>query len=304
MDLSQLRILLALKRQGTLVAAAETLFMTQSALSHQIKSLEIRLGTPLWRKQGRRLVLTQAGRYLTDVAEKIVPAVEQAEQHVRLLAAGQTGQFRIGIDCHACYQWLTRILKPFLSAWPGLEVSVSSQFRFKSFDAIEEFKLDAVLTSDPEFSRSLRYIHLFEFKLLLILPVDHPLTKEKQIRPAQLEGETILTYPVERERLDIFNKVLAKDAIQIAAHKHVEETEIMLQMVAARRGICLLPEWLLEDAGERLGLVGKSIRDIRLDKSMYIAVRPEDQALEYVQWLAENAGDSVAHEEVDYGLTD
>jgi LysR family transcriptional regulator, regulator for metE and metH len=289
MDLAHLRILLALKRQGTLVAAADTLYMTQSALSHQIKALEARLGTRLWRKQGRRLVLTEAGRYLTRVAEKIIPAVEQAEQHVRLLAAGQRGHFRIGIDCHACFQWLTRILKPFLGAWPALEVSVSSQYRFQSFDAIEDFKLDGVLTSDPEFSRGLGYLPLFDFRLLLMMARDHPLAHEPRIRPGQLEGQTILTYPVERDRLDIFNKVLSRHEIPIAAHKHVEETEIMLQMVAAHRGICLLPEWLLEDAGERLGLVGKAIEDTPLDKSMFLAVRPEDQNLDYIQWLVDNA---------------
>ncbi len=291
MDLSQLRILLALERHGTLVAAAKTLYMTQSALSHQIKALESRLCTRLWRKQGRRLVLTQAGRYLTRVAEKIVPAVDQAEQHIKLLAAGQTGHFRIGIDCHACYQWLTRILRPFLGAWPALEVAVSSQYRFQSFDAIEDFKLDGVLTSDPEFSRSLAYLRLFEFRLLLMMPADHPLAGEPEIGPEQIAGQTILTYPVERERLDIFNKVVSRHDIPIAAHKHVEETEIMLQMVAANRGICLLPEWLLDDASARLGLMGKAIRDTQLDKSMYLAVRPEDQNLDYIQWLVRNARD-------------
>ncbi|MCC8996194.1 MAG: LysR family transcriptional regulator, partial [Nitrosomonas sp.] len=247
MELIHLRILLALKQYGTLNAAAELLHLTQSALSHQIKNLEQRLGIILWRKQGRTLVLTQAGHYLSEVAESVIATVNSAEQHLTLFAAGKTGKLTIGIDCHACYEWFCTILQPYLQAWPDLAIEVTSRYRFNSFEAIQQYKLDAVLTSDPVFNGVLHYQPLFDFELILIVARQHRLAGLKFIEPAELQQETIMTYPVERERLDMFRKVLQPAGIEPLDHITVEETDIMLLLAASQRGVCLLPEWLLAD---------------------------------------------------------
>jgi LysR family transcriptional regulator for metE and metH len=289
MELIHFRILLALKRRGTLNAASESLHLTQSALSHQMKNLEQRLGIVLWRKQGRTLVLTQAGNYLSDVAESVIATVDSAEQHLNLLAAGKTGKLIIGIDCHACYEWFRTILQPYLQAWPDLAIEVTSRYRFNSFEAIQQYKLDAVLTSDPVFNGVLHYQPLFDFELVLIVARQHRLAGSQFIEPSELQQETILTYPVERERLDMFRKVLQPAGIEPLAHVTVEETDIMLQLAASQRGVCLLPEWLLADKAKNPDVVSLRFKDLPLTKTMYLATRHEDVQLEYIQWLIEHA---------------
>lgn len=285
MELIHFRILLALKQYGSLNAAAETLHLTQSALSHQMKNLEQRLGIVLWRKQGRHLVLTQAGQYLSDVAESVIATVASAEQHLSLLAAGKTGKLTIGIDCHACYEWFRTILKPYLHAWPDLAIEVTSRYRFNSFDAIRQYKLDAVLTSDPVFNGVLHYQPLFDFDLVLIVAKQHKLSGAEFVEPTDLQQETILTYPVERERLDMFKKVLGPAGIEPLAHITVEETDIMLLLTASGRGVCLLPEWLLADKAKNPDVVSLRFNNLPLSKTMYLATRHEDVQLDYIQWL-------------------
>lgn len=289
MELIHLRILLALKHHGTLNAAAEQLHLTQSALSHQIKNLEQRLGVSLWQKQGRALVLTQAGHYLTEVAESVLATVASAEQHLALLGAGKTGKLTIGIDCHACYEWFCTILQPYLNAWPDLAIEVTSRYRFDSFTAIRQYKLDAVLTSDPVFNGLLHYQALFNFELVLIVSGQHRLAGQQLIDPIELRRETILTYPVERERLDMFRKVLQPAGIEPLAHQTVEETDIMLQLVASGRGVCLLPDWLVAEKPNKLGLASLHFNDLALTKTMYLASRHEDAQLDYLQWLIRHA---------------
>ncbi|MCI0654491.1 MAG: LysR family transcriptional regulator, partial [Methylococcaceae bacterium] len=262
MELIHFRILLALKQRGTLNAASEALHLTQSALSHQMKNLEQRLGIVLWRKQGRTLVLTQAGHYLSEVAESVIATVDAAAQHLTLLAAGKTGKLIIGIDCHACYDWFRAILQPYLHAWPDLAIEVTSRYRFDSFAAIQQYKLDAVLTSDPVFNGVLHYQPLFDFELVLIVALRHRLAGLKEIEPVDLRQETILTYPVERERLDIFKKVLQPAGIEPVAHITVEETDIMLQLAASQRGVCLLPEWLVPDQVKNPDLVSVRFKNL------------------------------------------
>jgi LysR family transcriptional regulator for metE and metH len=289
MELIHFRILLALKRYGTLNAAAESLHLTPSALSHQMKNLEQRLGIILWRKQGRTLVLTQAGHYLSEVAESVIATVDSAEQHLTLLAAGKTGKLIIGIDCHACYEWFRTILQPYLQAWPDLAIEVTSRYRFNSFEAIRHYKLDAVLTSDPVFNGEMHYQPLFDFELVLIVSRQHRLAGRQFIEPSELQQETILTYPVERERLDMFRKVLQPAGIEPLAHVTVEETDIMLQLAASQRGVCLLPEWLLADKVKNPEVVSLRFKNLPLTKTMYLATRHEDMQLEYLQWLIEHA---------------
>jgi LysR family transcriptional regulator for metE and metH len=289
MELIHLRILLALKQSGTLSAAAEQLHLTQSALSHQMKNLEQRLGVILWRKQGRLLVLTQAGKYLSDVAESVIATVDSAEQHLALLGAGKTGKLTVGIDCHACYEWFRTILQPYLLAWPELAVEVTSRYRFNSLEAIRHYKLDAVLTSDPAFNGVLHYQALFDFELVLIVASQHRLAGRGLIEPSDLQQETILTYPVDRERLDMFRKVLQPAGIEPLNHITVEETDIMLQLAASQRGVCLLPEWLLAEKADKLSLDSLRFNDLPLTKTMYLATRHEDVPLEYIQGLIELA---------------
>jgi LysR family transcriptional regulator for metE and metH len=289
MELIHLRILLALKQSGTLSSAAEQLHLTQSALSHQMKNLEQRLGVILWRKQGRMLILTQAGKYLSDVAESVIATVDSAEQHLALLGAGKTGKLTVGIDCHACYEWFRTILQPYLLAWPDLAVEVTSRYRFNSFEAIRQYKLDAVLTSDPAFNGVLHYQPLFDFELVLIVASRHRLAGRSFIEPSDLQQEAVLTYPVDRERLDMFRKVLQPAGIEPLSHITVEETDIMLQLAASRRGVCLLPEWLLAEKADKLSLDSLRFKNLPLTKTMYLATRHEDVALEYIQGLIELA---------------
>lgn len=289
MELIHFRILLALKRRGTLSAAAESLHLTQSALSHQMKNLEQRLKIVLWRKQGRHLVLTQAGHYLSEVAESVIATVNSAEQHLTLLAAGKTGKLIIGIDCHACYEWFRTILQPYLQAWPDLAIEVTSRYRFNSFEAIQQYKLDAVLTSDPVFNGVLHYQPLFDFELVLIVAKNHRLAEHEFIEPSDLRQETILTYPVERERLDMFRKILQPAGIEPLEHVCVEETDIMLLLAASQRGVCLLPEWLLADKVKNPDVVSLRFNNLPLTKTMYLATRHEDVQLEYIQWLIGHA---------------
>lgn len=114
-----LRILREIERQGSLTEAARALHLTQSALSHKMHKLERLLGAPLWVKEGRHLRLTQAGEYLLREARRILPQLERVDEVLGQYARGEKGTLHIGMECHPCYQWLLRVVSPFLARWPG-----------------------------------------------------------------------------------------------------------------------------------------------------------------------------------------
>jgi len=277
-----LQLLTAVDEYGTLTLAAEKLFLSQSALSHSIKKLEQQLGTPVWEKDGRKLRLTQAGRQILILAKRLLPQFEHTELLLTQIAKGQRGSLRIGMECHPCYQWLLKVVSPFLDTWPGVEVDVKQEFQFGGMRALYDYDIDVLVTPDPLFKSGVTFEPVFDFEQRLVVSHNHPLAKLEQIDPHDLQNETLITYPVEPQRLDIFSQFLAPAGCTVKRHRHIEATEIMLQMVSAGRGVAALPGWLVDTYAESLQLVSLQLGDEGIMKHIYLGMRNNDVNIDYI----------------------
>lgn len=284
-----LMILRAVSRQGSLTAAADSLCLTQSALSHSVRKLEQRLGTPVWQKEGRRLRLTQAGEYLLQLAERLLPQFEHAETHIQQFANGQRGILRIGMECHPCYQWLLKVVNPYLQHWPDVDVDVRQKFQFGGMGALYGHEIDLLVTPDPLYRSGLIFEPVFDYEQVLVVGPSHPLSRSTRVEPEQLVQETLITYPVEPDRLDIFNRFLTPAGCRPRRHKQIETTDIMLQMVAAGRGVAALPRWLVEEYQQRLPLCPLQLGKQGVDKQIYLGLRKDDINIDYLYAFVELA---------------
>lgn len=144
-----LTIVQQVEQQGSLTAAAGVLNLTQSALSHSMKKLEQQLGTDIWLREGRSLRLTQAGQYLLAVANRVLPQLDLAEERLGQFAQGERGALRIGMECHPCYQWLLKLVAPYLATWPDVDVDVKQKFQFGGIGALFGYEIDLLVTAVP-----------------------------------------------------------------------------------------------------------------------------------------------------------
>jgi LysR family transcriptional regulator, regulator for metE and metH len=277
------------ERTGTLTAAAEVLCVTQSALSHAMKKLEDQLGTQIWLREGRTLRLTQAGEYLLAVANRMLPQLELAEQRVRQFAAGERGTLRIGMECHPCYQWLLKVVSPYLAAWPDVDVDVKQKFQFGGIGALFGYEIDLLVTPDPLFKPGLHFEPVFDYEQVLVVNRGHPLANAAYAKPQQLTSETLITYPVDIERLDIYTQFLMPAGISPRRHKCIETTDIMLQMVASGRGVAALPRWLVEEYAERLDVVPVQLGKKGVAKQIYLGARDSELHIDYLKAFIELA---------------
>ncbi|QIL43773.1 LysR family transcriptional regulator [Acidovorax sp. HDW3] len=286
-----LSIVAEVQRQGSLTAAAERLCLTQSALSHSMKKLEQQVGTPLWLREGRGLRLTQAGAYVLALAQRVLPQLEQAEGQLRQFAQGQRGSLRIGMECHPCYQWLLKVVAPYLAAWPDVDVDVRQKFQFGGLAALEGYEVDLLVTPDPVFKPGLRFVPVFDYEQVLVVAASHPLAAEAVVRPDQLATETLITYPVATERLDIYTQFLLPTGMAPARHKTIETTDIMLQMVAGGRGVAALPRWLALEYAQRLPLAVLRLGPQGIAKQIHLGLRESEQAVDYLAAFIALAGE-------------
>jgi LysR family transcriptional regulator for metE and metH len=260
-DRMHLRILYEIERRGSLTAAAKALNLTQSALSHTIKKLETQLGAPLWTKEGRHLQLTQAGEYLQREAGRLLPQLERVDEVLRQYASGDKGTLRIGMECHPCYQWLLKVVEPFLLRWPGVDVDVKQQFKFGGLAALFNHDIDILVTPDPVLRQGISFEPVFPYEQVLVVSDSNPLAELAYVEPCQLSDQILYTYPVTTERLDIYRQFLLPAHCQPKRHKTLEDTEMILQMVAADRGVAALPQWLAKEY-----MPSMSLRTVRLGK--------------------------------------
>ena len=265
-EIKHLKTLQALRNSGSLAGAAAALHQTQSALSHQFSDLEQRLGFRLFVRKSQPLRFTPQGEILLQLANQVLPQDCNEPQQTRL---------RLAIECHSCIQWLTPALESFRARWPLVEVDFQSGVTFDPQPALQQGELDLVMTSDILPRSGLHYSPMFDYEVRLVLAPEHPLAAKTRISPEDLAAETLLIYPVQRGRLDIWRHFLQPAGISPQL-KSVDNTLLLIQMVAARMGIAALPHWVVESF-ERQGLIVTKTLGEGLWSRLYAAVRDGEQ---------------------------
>jgi LysR family transcriptional regulator for metE and metH len=283
---SHLKIIQALAEHGSLTAAANALFVTQPALSHQIRYLEQKLEISLWQREGRKLRLTQAGELLLRVARQVLPVLEQSEQTLQAYADGKQGILRLGVECHPCYEWLKGILAEYLVLMPKMDVDIVHKFQFSGLEGLLNFHIDLLVTPDKVRQEGLVFEPLFDYELVLLLADNHPLAKKTVIEADELAGELLLTFPVPHERLDIYTQFLMPAGIN-PGHKGMESLDIMIQMVALRRGVTVLPDWLAKQYQSQLAVTTVRLGKKGVMKTLFAAMREGEQTTPYMQRFIE-----------------
>lgn len=287
-EVRHMETLLAIRDGGSLQEAAEHLHVTQSALSHQLRDLEVRLQTPLLNRRTRPARLTTAGLRLVALAEDVLPRIRAAELELGRLSAGRAGRLHVAIDCHSCFQWLMPTLDAFRKDWPEVSLDLSAAFSFAPLPALVRGDLDVVITSDPDPLDGVQYTPLFAYELVLAVSSQGPLGTARTIAPQNLADQVLITYPVERSRLDIFTTFLDPANVEPAAVRTAELTPMIVQLVASGRGVAALPSWALDEYKNLPGLhihgLGKGIW-----RTLQAGMRTEDADTAYMQAFLDQA---------------
>ncbi|NOQ13032.1 MAG: LysR family transcriptional regulator, partial [Methyloprofundus sp.] len=226
---SHLKIIHALHTNGTLTEAANALCLSQSALSHQIRYLEKKLDVSLWEREGRSLRLTQAGELLLQVAQQILPVLSQTEKTLKAYGEGLQGTLHIGVECYPCYQWLSGVIGEFLQKMPDVDIDIVNKFQFSGLEGLLNHHIDILVTPDFVKKEKIHYETLSVYELVIVLAANHPLAELEYFMPEHLADETLLSFPVPLERLDIYSCFMTPSHVSPARHKTIESLEIMLE---------------------------------------------------------------------------
>lgn len=263
--------------------AAEQVNLTQSALSHQLKDLETRLGVPLLLRKTRPMRFTPAGERLVQLAHDVLPRVRSAEAELARLAAGQLGRLHIAIECHSCFEWLLPAIGTFRERHPDVDLDLASGFSFDALDALARADLDLVITSDGRPQAGIRKLPLFTYEAVLVVGVEHPLADRSHVEPQDLADQTLISYPVDHAKLDVYAGFLDPAGVVPAAERQAELTPLIVHLCAAGRGVASLPNWAVHEYREKNQIVTVSLGEAGVWPILYAAVRADDVEHAFMQ---------------------
>ncbi|CUH76031.1 LysR family transcriptional regulator [Tropicibacter naphthalenivorans] len=289
-EFRHLRTIKAIHDHGGVAKAADVLNITQSALSHQIKGLEDQAGVELFVRRSKPMRLSAAGMRLLRLAEQVLPQVEALQAEFDGLRQGSSGRLHIAIECHACFEWLFPVLEGFRKSFPDVDVDIRPGLAFDALPALMKEDVDVVISSDPEELLGVTFTPLFDYSPVFVASAQNPLAQKDYIEAQDFRGQTLITYPVERSRLDIFSQLLTPAKVEPAAIRQVELTAVILLLVASNRGVAVLPDWVVREVKYNSDYVTRPLTKDGTTRRLYAATRTEDLDKPYMKRLIALAG--------------
>jgi LysR family transcriptional regulator for metE and metH len=245
LEVRHLQLVAAVADVGSLTRAGDRLHLTQSALSHQLRDIEDRLGAALFHRRGKRLVLTPAGEHLLQSARDVLDRLQQTEEAIRHLGHEAHGVLRITTECTTCYHWLPRLLTAYRQRFPSVEVRIDVEATARPIERVLDGTVDLALVSTPVRDRRLAVRPLFTDRLVVIASPQHRFAGRRRIALKDLQNETFFIYPPREESL-FLQRVLMPAGVVPARVEGVKLTEAIIELVKANFGVSALARWAVQ----------------------------------------------------------
>ena len=247
-EVRHLQMVAAVAASGSVTRAASELHLTQSAVSHQLRDIETRLGTPLFLRVGKRMVPTAAGRRALATAQRVLDELATAEDDVRRLGANKSGVLRVCTQCNTGYHWLPPLIEAFRVKHPRVDVAIAVECTMKPVEALLEGRLDLAIVTQTIQHRQVRVRPLFDDEHAVIVAPDHPFASRAFVRPEDFAQQHLLLYTGTAEDSFTVQEILRPAGVEPQRMSFVMLTEAILEMVKARLGVSVMQTWAVEPA--------------------------------------------------------
>jgi LysR family transcriptional regulator, regulator for metE and metH len=286
LELRHLKTLLALREHGSLVAAATDLCLTPSAISHQLKELDHWYGVEVVNRRSRPVSFSNVGERLLKLADDVLPQVQIAQTDITRIVHGQTGRIIFSSECHSCFDWLMPLLNQYRHQYPDVDLDFAAGFESNPHELLQNSEFDLLITADPIALKGIEYFPIFKYESRLVLSSTHPLVRAEQVSVQDLAEETLITYPVDKHRLDIMAHLFIPANVYPKHIRTTDLTQMLIQLVASGRGIAALPDWVVNEYEQKGWVVSRRLDCVApegLRRTLYAGYRVEDKEKNYFE---------------------
>jgi LysR family transcriptional regulator for metE and metH len=245
MEIRYLRLIKAIVEEGSITRAMDVLHLSQSALSYQLKEAELQVGTLVFYRRNKKLILTPVGKKLYAMANKVLKELDIAESEIKKMMNGENGVIRISTECYTSYHWLPAVLKKFSNEFPNVEIEIVFEATHRPIEKLIEGELDLAITSNPEHIEQVEFIQLFSDEMLAIVSNQHPWAKRDYVEAEDFQDVTLIIHSLPLDTVSIFRTQLTPKGIDPKKLIVLPLTEASIELVKANMGVIVLANWAL-----------------------------------------------------------
>jgi LysR family transcriptional regulator for metE and metH len=280
--LHHFRLVDTISKEGTLTKAANTLHLTQSALSHQLKELEKELEVEIFKRQGKRLHLSEQGYRFLRTSEKILAELKSLEEDINNYKNGKTGKLSISMQCYTAYHWLPGIIKYYKKRWPDINIQILSDATRRPLEYLMNGDLDIGIVRTQMVNTKIRYEPIFEERLIAVICKDHPLAKKNIIEISDFQGEELILplYDPSYQDTPVIESLIEAQQVKPKTLHRIHYTDAAIEMVSAGLGITVMADWILEPYLKDRNIIAKPLHHSVAKRAWYAATCKQTPAIQ------------------------
>ncbi|WP_422089845.1 LysR family transcriptional regulator [Tenacibaculum ovolyticum] len=262
-SLRNLKLVNVIVKEGSVTKASEKLYLSQPALSHQLKKLEEEIGLKVFNRLNKKLVLTDVGQILYSNSEKILASISLLNSELEEIKKGKKKRIRLTTECYTCYHWLPRVIQEFRKDNPAINVQINIEATKEPLQFLLEGKIDLAIVSNTSNHPSINFEPLITDEMVVILSKDNRLSGIKKINLNDLINQNLILYDIPENKNYVLSNILHNNIGLVDSIQKVQLTEAIIELVSANLGISIMAKWAAESF-----LKDKNLKMISLDSSL------------------------------------
>lgn len=282
MELKHFRLIKTIAEEGSIANSSEKLFLTQSALSHQLRELEERLGFKVFHRSRNRWDLTEQGNELYRLANTVLDTIDQGFRSIENINEGSKGMVRISTECYSFYSGLPAFIQKMAILYPNIDVTLVEDATCQPVSKLLNGDIDMAIVSDSPATSNLTSVPLFEDEIFAVMHPENRLAKKNFLEASDFANVHLIIHSFPLESVFVYEHFLKHNQIMPVKISALPMTEVGLEMVGANMGItCMTKRYLEVFAGVK-GLILKPIGPHGLKRIQYLVSRSADQSKKYI----------------------
>jgi len=281
MELKYFKLIKSIQEEGNIANSAEHLFLTQSALSHQLRELEGRLGFKVFNRGRNKWLLTKEGEELYKIANKLFNTIDEGFNNIEQIKEGAKGSLKVSAECQSFFHGLPAFIQKMAILYPEIDIDLSMGATHQTISQLLSKELDMTIVTTEPASELLHSTKIFEDEIKVVMHAEHPLSDLPFLDASDFSDIHLLINSFPLENVSVFEHFLKPNRIVPTKVSAIPFTEVTLQWIEANMGVTCVPPWTLKSFDLSEELIFKRIGKHGLKRSHYLVMREEDRNQEY-----------------------
>lgn len=288
MELKYFRLIKTIAEEGSIANSSERLFLTQSALSHQLRDLEERLGFKVFHRTRNKWELTEEGQELYKLANKLFNTIDEGFEAIKDIKSGNKGIIKLSAECQSFFHTLPAFIQKMGILYPEIDIELTLGTTHQTISQVLSNEIDiAIVTSEP-LSDELSSTIVFEDELFAVMHREHKLNSLAFLEASHFLDVHLFINSFPLEGVYVYEHFLKPNKIHPNKISAIPYTETSLSMIDANMGIMCVPKWQLETFKLPKHLIFKPIGTYGLKRKHYLVVKNKQRNKKYIHDFISN----------------